>query len=168
IAASSVGAEPSCRYGAVAQTSRSVGMSMPVNGPNSRAPLDGLIVPTLADVFSPLPVNATPLWHAAQFIDVNTVLPAVALADSADALGRAGAGANVFSDATNAASASRSLDSPVFASPSGALRVPAANAASLISPLPPASPRICPSKSCTSSKLLLQCRKPSPMPPRPR
>src|SRR6476646_714011 len=143
-------------------------MSMPLSAPNRREPLEGLIVPTLTGVLSPLPVNAAPLWQAAQFIVVNTALPAAALADSDDALGRAGADAKAFSEATYAASASRSADRPAFDVPSGALRVPAAKSASLISPLPPASERIWPSKSCTSSKLLLQCRKPSPMPSRPR
>ena len=45
-----------------------------------------------------MPVNAVPLWHDAQFKVVNTVLPAVALADSVVALGRAGAGSNVLSE----------------------------------------------------------------------
>ena len=73
---------------------------MPVSDPNRREPLEGLIVPTLADVLSPLPVKAAPLWQAAQFIAVNTALPAAASADSEDALGRAGAGAKAFSEAT--------------------------------------------------------------------
>ncbi len=84
----------------MAQTSRNVGTSMPVSGPPSRVPLVCLIVPMLTAVFTPLLVNAAPLWHAAQFCEVNTALPAAALADSAPALGRAGAAANVFSEPT--------------------------------------------------------------------
>ena len=166
-AASSVGAEPSCRYGEVAQTSRNVGTSMPPSGPPRRLPLDGLIVPMSTRVSAPLPVKAAPAWHAAQSSATNTDLPAEAAADSVPAAGRAGAGPKAFSDATYAVSASRSVERPAFASPSGVLRVPARKRASDISPVPPASARICPSKSCTSLKLALQCRKPW-APARPR
>jgi len=80
---------------------------------------------------------------------------------------RKGLGLVTVSDFTYAASASRSALRPALASPSGWLRVPALKSASLIKPVPADSRRICPSKSCTSSKLPLQCRRLWP-PARPR
>src|SRR5512143_1351193 len=96
----------------------------------------------LTSVFSPLPLNAKPLWQAAQLSDVKIALPSAAAADSEAAPGRVGLGSNVVSEPTYAASASRSADRPVLRSPSGCERVPAAKSASAIRPLPPASARI--------------------------
>src|SRR5262245_30017441 len=160
IAAAIVGAEPSCRYGPVCQMLRSVGVSSPVNGPPRRWPLVGLSVPTSCSVFVLLSVNAAPLWHDAQFCCLNTVRPACASAVSAPPDVRYGLAANWFSEATYAANASRSALKPAFGSPSGWLRVPTLNTASDMRPVPPANERIWPSKSCTSSKFEVQCKRP--------
>src|SRR5688500_17683836 len=127
---------------------------MPVKGAPERWPLLGLIVPMFDKVFGPLLVNDAPPWHDAQFIVVNRALPSAAVLDSAAALGRRGLGSNALSDLAYAASASRSADSPALVAPKGWLR--ALKSASAIKPVPAASSRICASKSCTSSKLLLQ------------
>src|SRR4029453_8868900 len=88
-ASASVAAEPSCRYGAVAHTSRSVGTSMPLSGPARRCPLLGLVGPVLLGLLLPLLVNAVPPWHEAQLRLVNTVRPSLASALSAPLAGRA-------------------------------------------------------------------------------
>src|SRR6185295_2336427 len=98
-----VAAEPSCRYGAVAHTSRSVGRSMPVSVAPRRLPLVDLMVPTFTSVLLPLPVNAAPAWQAPQPRLVNSVLPAAAAVDKAPVVVRNGLVENVFSDATYAA-----------------------------------------------------------------
>src|SRR6187455_840434 len=59
-AAAIVGAEPSCRYGAVAHTSRNVGTSRPFSGPPRRLPLAGLIVPTFVRFAAALRVKDPP------------------------------------------------------------------------------------------------------------
>src|SRR6185436_11429095 len=99
MAAAMVGAEPSCRYGAVAHASRSVGTSMPVNAPPRRLPLEGLSVPMLRRLAAALSVNAVPPWHWAQFCAMNTLRPAVAAAVKAPLL-RSGLLANALSEAT--------------------------------------------------------------------
>ena len=99
-AASSVAAEPSCRYGAVTHTSRSVGMSMPLSAPPRRWPLLGLSVPMFTAVFWPEPVNAAPAWQLAQFRLWNSVRPLLAAVLSAPLLLRAGVLSNVASEPT--------------------------------------------------------------------
>ena len=60
-ASASVDAEPSCRYGAVAHTSRNVGASMPVIVPPSRCPVAASIVPTFIRFAAALALNFVPL-----------------------------------------------------------------------------------------------------------
>ena len=100
MAASSVGAEPSCRYGAVAQTSRSVGTSIPVRVPLSLVPLLVLIVPTLAGLSAALREKAEPLWQEPQFCEMNKALPAAPSVLSVAASGRYGLGSKASSDCT--------------------------------------------------------------------
>src|SRR5688572_10548326 len=82
-ASASVAADPSCRYGALDHTSRSVGGSIPVNVALRRRPLPGcLIVPTLFNVAAPLAVKLVPAWHVPQPAFWNTVRPWIAAAVS--------------------------------------------------------------------------------------
>src|SRR4051812_2071658 len=99
-ASASVAAEPSCRYGALAHTSRKGGTSMPGNGPPRRWPLLGLMVPILRGLLTSLMVNAVPPWHAAQLRLVKTLRPSLAKALSAPPLPRNGDGSNALSDPT--------------------------------------------------------------------
>src|SRR6185436_6944813 len=99
-ASPSVAAEPRCRYGAVAQTSRSVGTSLPVNGPPRRSPLSSVIVPMFSGLLLALFVKAEPLWQLPQFFDWNTCLPATAAAVSVPSAFRSGLGEKAFSEAT--------------------------------------------------------------------
>ena len=84
----------------MAQTSRSVGASMPVSGAPSRWPLVGFSVPTSSSVFAPLAVKAVPAWQAAQFRLRNSVLPSLAAVVSVVADGRNGVSSKRFSEAT--------------------------------------------------------------------
>ena len=84
-AASSVDAEPSCRYGPVFQTSRNVGMSMPVSAAPRRLPLLGFSVPTFCGPITAELVNAVPPWQPAQPWARNTARPAVPAVLSAPA-----------------------------------------------------------------------------------
>src|SRR5262245_17501331 len=167
MASASVGAEPRCKYGAVDQTSRNVGMSMADSTPFSRFPLAAAIVPIFCGLLLPLLVNAVPPWQLPQFLASNTARPACPEVVRLPSASRNGLAAKAFREPTYAANASRSALTPAFLSPKGWLREPVFNCVFVIKPVPPARLRIWPSKSCTSSKLLLQWRKPWP-PPRPR
>ena len=80
IASSIVAADPRCRYGAVAQASRSVGMSIPVSGPPRRLPLSAVMVPMFCGLLLALLVNAVPPWQPAQFLDWKSGRPLTAAA----------------------------------------------------------------------------------------
>ena len=82
ITSSSVAAEPSCRYGALAHSPRNVGVSMPVRAPPLAWPEPLPRVPTSCKAPNALSVNAGPEWHDAQPIESNSALPRVAAADS--------------------------------------------------------------------------------------
>ena len=100
MASASVAAEPSCKYGAVAQTPRRDGTSRPVSGALRRVPLDGLSVPMLAKTLSALLVKFVPLWQAAQFCVRKICCPAVASALKPPLLVRPGLVPLVVSDFT--------------------------------------------------------------------
>ena len=114
---------------------------MPVSGAPSRVPLEGFSVPMFFSVLAPLSVNAVPEWQDTQFA-ANTALPAVAPAVKLPSELRYGVGKKSVSDARYAASASRSVLTPFLGSPSACERVPVANWAAVISPLPWFSVRI--------------------------
>ena len=157
-ASASVGAEPLCRYGAVAHSPRSVGVSSSVCGP-----LEGTSVPTSCSTSVSLSVKATPLWQPLQALSLNTRRPASAGALASPLASRYGLRPKLLSEAKYAASASRSALRPALGSPSGSEVVPALKSASAMRPRPP-KPRICPSKSCSSSKFAVQCSGPWPCP----
>src|SRR5262245_2129110 len=100
MASPSVRAEPRCRYGAVAQTSRSVGMSIPVKDAPRRLPLSALMVPTFCGLLVPLFVKAVPPWQLPQFFDSKSVLPATPAVVRLPSAFRYGLGANVLNEFT--------------------------------------------------------------------
>ena len=169
-AASSVAADPSCRYGAVSQTPRSVGGSSPVSGPPRRLPLPaGGSCRHRAASPHRCSVKFAPPWHCAQPCAWKIASPGHAVGRQR-CRRRCDAGSARTCRATRHRPPARRArrSGPPSESPSGWLRVPWLNTASDISPVPPASARIWPSKSCTSSKFALQCRNPCAMPPLPR
>src|SRR3954454_8193387 len=99
MAASSDGAEPSCRYGAVAHTSRRVGVSRPTSGPPRRCPLLGLSVPTSCKTALGLSVKPAPPWQLTQ-LSANVIAPAAAALVKLPLAARYGDLSKLLSDAT--------------------------------------------------------------------
>ncbi|MCY1361647.1 hypothetical protein D9M69_483180 [compost metagenome] len=105
------------------------------------------------------------MWQVAHWAVLNTVCPRTASTLRLPSAARAGLRMYLLSEPRYTARSSSCALLPAFGAPSGACV--AAQSALLRKPVPPNSLRMSFSKSCTSSKLAVQCSLPWLVPRRP-